>query len=64
MFRSSKAAGSGPVAEADAELRERRAEAEDARSEVYYDVRMAFSISGHEEELKTARVRVSWRRCS
>ena len=45
----------GRVAEADAELRERRAEAEDTRSEVYYDVRTAFlDLQATEEELKTA----------
>jgi outer membrane protein TolC len=45
----------GRLAEADAELRERRAEAEDVRSEVYYDVRMAFlDLRAMEEALKTA----------
>ena len=45
----------GRLAEADAELRERRAEADDVRAEVYYDVRTAFlDLQATEEELKTA----------
>jgi len=43
------------LAEADAALRERRAEAEDLRTEVYYDVRSAFlDLQSTEEALKTA----------
>jgi outer membrane protein TolC len=46
---------SGRLAEADAELRERRAEAEDMKTEVYYDVRSAFlDLQSTEEELKAA----------
>jgi outer membrane protein TolC len=45
----------GRLAEADAELRERRAEAEDSKTEVYYDVRSAFlDLQSTEEELKAA----------
>ena len=45
----------GRLAEADAELRERRAEAEDFKSEVYYDVRSAFlDLQSTQEELKSA----------
>jgi outer membrane protein TolC len=45
----------GRLAEADAELRERRAEAEDARAEIYYDVRESFlDLEATSEELKTA----------
>ena len=45
----------GRLVEADAELRERRAEAEDIRAEVYYDVRTAFlDLEATGEELKTA----------
>jgi len=45
----------GRLAEADAELRERRAEAEDMKTEVYYDVRSAFlDLRSTEEELKVA----------
>jgi outer membrane protein TolC len=45
----------GKLAEADAELRERRAEAEDMKTEVYYDVRSAFlDLRSTEEELQTA----------
>ena len=45
----------GRLAEADAELRERRAEAEDMKSEVYYDVRSAFlDLQSTEEELQAA----------
>jgi outer membrane protein TolC len=45
----------GRLAEADAELRERRAEAEDMKTEVYYDVRSAFlDLQSTEEELKAA----------
>ena len=35
----------GKLAEADADLRERRAEAEDMKAEVYYDVRIGVSRS-------------------
>jgi len=45
----------GRLAEADAELRERRAEADDFKSEVYYDVRSAFlDLQSTGEELKSA----------
>jgi len=45
----------GRLAQADAELKTRRAEADDARSEVYYDVRMAFlDLKATEEVLQTA----------
>jgi outer membrane protein TolC len=45
----------GRLAEADADLRERRAEAEDMKTEVYYDVRSAFlDLQSTEEELKAA----------
>jgi outer membrane protein TolC len=45
----------GRLTEADAELRERRAEAEDMKTEVYYDVRSAFlDLQSTEEELKVA----------
>ena len=45
----------GRLAEADAELRERRAEAEDMKTEVYYDVRSAFlDLQSTEEELQAA----------
>jgi outer membrane protein TolC len=45
----------GRLAEADADLRERRAEAEDMKSEVYYDVRSAFlDLQSTEEALKAS----------
>jgi outer membrane protein TolC len=45
----------GRLAEADADLRNRRAEAEDVKSEVYYDVRTAFlDLQASQEELATA----------
>ena len=45
----------GRLAQADAELRSRRAEADDARAEIYYDVRTAFlDLKATEEELQTA----------
>lgn len=45
----------GRLAEADAELRERRSEAEDMKTGVYYDVRSAFlDLQSTEEELKAA----------
>ncbi len=45
----------GRLAQADAELRTRRAEAEDAKVEIYYDVRTAFlDLKATEEELQTA----------
>ena len=45
----------GKVAEAEAELRERRAEADDMKTEVYYDVRSAFlDLQSTEEELQAA----------
>jgi outer membrane protein TolC len=45
----------GRLAEADADLRERRAEAEDMKAEVYYDVRSAFlDLQSTEEELQAA----------
>jgi len=45
----------GRLAEADAELRTRRAEADDARAEIYYDVRTAFlDLKATDEELQTA----------
>jgi outer membrane protein TolC len=45
----------GRRAQADADLRERRAEAEDVRSEIYYDVQTAFlDLRATEEELQTA----------
>jgi outer membrane protein TolC len=45
----------GRMAEADAELRERRAEADDMKTEVYYDVRTAFlDLRSTEEELQAA----------
>ncbi len=45
----------GRLAQADAELRTRRAEAEDTRAEIYYDVRIAFlDLKATEEELQTA----------
>jgi outer membrane protein TolC len=43
----------GRVAEADAELRTRRAEAENLRAEIYYDVRSAFlDLRANEEQLQ------------
>jgi outer membrane protein TolC len=43
------------LAQADADLRTRRAEAEDAKAEVYYDVRTAFlDLKATEEALQTA----------
>ena len=45
----------GELAEADADLRERRAEAEDMKTEVYYDVRSAFlDLQSTEEQLTAA----------
>jgi outer membrane protein TolC len=45
----------GRLAQADSELRSRRAEAEDARTEIYYDVRTAFlDLKATEEALQTA----------
>jgi outer membrane protein TolC len=45
----------GAVIEADAALRQRRAEAEDLRAEIYYDVRAAFlDLQATGEELQTA----------
>lgn len=45
----------GRLARADAELRSRRAEADDARAEIYYDVRIAFlDLKATEEALQTA----------
>jgi outer membrane protein TolC len=45
----------GRLAESDAELRTRRAEADDARAEIYYDVRTAFlDLKATEELLQTA----------
>ena len=46
---------SGRLAEANAELKERRAEAEDMKTDVYYDVRSAFlDLQSTQEELKAA----------
>jgi outer membrane protein TolC len=45
----------GKLAEADADLRDRRAEADDLKTEVYYDVRSAFlDLQSTEEQLKAA----------
>ena len=45
----------GRLAQADAELRTKRAQAEDAKAEIYYDVRTAFlDLKATEEELQTA----------
>jgi outer membrane protein TolC len=45
----------GRLAQADAELRTKQAAAEDARAEIYYDVRTAFlDLAATEEELQTA----------
>jgi outer membrane protein TolC len=45
----------GRLAQADAELRRRRAQAEDVKSEIYYDVRSAFlDLKATEEEFQTA----------
>jgi outer membrane protein TolC len=45
----------GRTIEADAELRQRRAEADDLRAEIYYDVRSAFlDLEATNEELQTA----------
>lgn len=45
----------GRLAQADSELRTRRAEAEDAKVEIYYDVRTAFlDLKATEEALQTA----------
>jgi outer membrane protein TolC len=45
----------GRLAQADAELRTRQAEADDARAEIYYDVRTAFlDLQATEEGLQTA----------
>ena len=45
----------GKLTEADADLRDRRAEADDVKTEVYYDVRSAFlDLQSTEEELKAA----------
>lgn len=45
----------GRLAQADAELRTKRAQAEDVKAEIYYDVRTAFlDLKATEEELQTA----------
>ena len=45
----------GRIAQADADLRDRRAEAEDMRAEIYYDVRTAFlDLQATGEELQVA----------
>ena len=45
----------GRLAEADADLRQRRAEAEDMRSQIYYDVRVAFfDLQATGEQLQVA----------
>jgi outer membrane protein TolC len=45
----------GRIAQADADLRQRRAEAEDMRAQVYYDVRMAFfDLQATSEQLQVA----------
>jgi outer membrane protein TolC len=45
----------GRLAQADSELRTRRAQAEDAKAEIYYDVRTAFlDLKATEEALQTA----------
>jgi outer membrane protein TolC len=45
----------GRLAQADSELRTRRAQAEDTKAEIYYDVRSAFlDLKATEEELQTA----------
>jgi outer membrane protein TolC len=45
----------GRIAQADADLRDRRAEAEDMRAEIYYDVRTAFlDLQATGEELEVA----------
>jgi len=45
----------GRLAQADSELRTRRAQAADAKAEIYYDVRTAFlDLKATEEELQTA----------
>ncbi len=45
----------GRLAQADSELRTRRAQAEDAKAEIYYDVRTAFlDLKASEEEFQTA----------
>ncbi len=45
----------GHLAEADADLRQRRAEAEDMRSQIYYDVRVAFfDLQATGEQLQVA----------
>ncbi|HEY3092826.1 MAG TPA: TolC family protein [Vicinamibacterales bacterium] len=45
----------GRIAQADADLRQRRAEAEDMRSQIYYDVRTAFlDLQATGEELQVA----------
>jgi outer membrane protein TolC len=45
----------GRVAQADADLRQRRAEADDMRSEIYYDVRASFlDLQATGEELQVA----------
>ena len=45
----------GRIAQAEAEVRLRRAEADDAKAGIYYDVRTAFlDLQASEEELKTA----------
>jgi outer membrane protein TolC len=45
----------GRLIEADAELRDRRAEAEDLRAEIYYDVRTAFlDLDATSEQLQVA----------
>lgn len=50
-----KGATAGRIAEADADLRSRRAEAEDLRAKVYYDVRSAFlDLEATAEELRAA----------
>jgi outer membrane protein TolC len=53
LFQGGRAAGH--IVEADAELRERRAEAADMRAEIYYDVRTAFlDLRATDEALQTA----------
>jgi len=45
----------GRLAQADSELRTKRAQAEDTKAEIYYDVRTAFlDLKATEEELQTA----------
>ena len=55
----------GKLLEADADLRQRRAEAEDLKASIYYEVRTAFlDLEATAQQLKPRRARATWRRSS